>query len=126
MSATYKILSYILLSRLTPNAEEINANHQCGLGCNRSTADHIFCIHQILQKKNRPDIFSKILNKTKEQQPNNEELQDKITLAYLTMKKKATKRKRRQVGSTRWEPELNEEVLLKCQTTSDAALGRTT
>jgi hypothetical protein len=55
-----------------------------------------------------PDIFSKILNKTKEQQPNNEELQDKITLAYFTLKKKATKRKRRrQLGSTRWEPELN-------------------
>ena len=74
----------------------------------------------------RPDIFSKILNKKKEQQPNNEELQDKITLAYLTMKKKAAKRKRsRQVGSTRWEPGLNEEVLLKCQPTSDAALGIT-
>ena len=43
----------------------------------------------------RPDIFSNILNKTKEQQPNNEELQDKITLAYLTLKKKTAKRKRR-------------------------------
>ena len=74
----------------------------------------------------RPDIFSKILNKTKEQQPNNDELQGKITLAYLTLKKKAAKRKRRkQFGSTRWEPELNEEALLKCQPTSDAALGLT-
>jgi hypothetical protein len=74
----------------------------------------------------RPVIFSKILNKTKEQQPHNEELQDKIILAYLTLKKKAAKRKRRkQLGSTRWEPELNEEVLLKCQPTSDAALGIT-
>jgi hypothetical protein len=72
----------------------------------------------------RPDIFSKILNETKDQQPNNEDLQDKITLAYFTLKKKAAKRKRRkQFGSTRWEPELNEEVLLKCQPTSDAALG---
>jgi hypothetical protein len=43
----------------------------------------------------RPDIFSKILNKTKEQQPNNEELQNKIKLTYLTLKKKAAKRKRR-------------------------------
>ena len=73
----------------------------------------------------RPDIFSKILNKTKKQQPNNEELQYKITLAYLTLKKKATKRKRRHLGSTRWEPKLSEEVLLKCQPTSDAALGIT-
>jgi hypothetical protein len=31
LSATYKILSYILLSRLTPNAEEINGDHQCVL-----------------------------------------------------------------------------------------------
>ena len=73
----------------------------------------------------RPHIFSKILNKTKEQQPNNEELQDKITVAYLTLKKKPAKRKRRQLGSTRWEPELNEEFLLKCQPTSDAALRTT-
>jgi len=51
LSATYKILSNILLSRLTPNAEEINGDHQCGFGCNRSTAAHIFRIHQILKKK---------------------------------------------------------------------------
>jgi len=29
------------------------------------------------------------------------------------------------MGCTRWEPELNEDVLLKCQPTSDAALGIT-
>jgi hypothetical protein len=70
---------------------------------------------------NRPDIFSEILNKTKEQHPNNKELQDKITLTYFTLHKKVSKRKgRRQVL-----PELNEEVLLKCQTTSDAVLGIT-
>jgi len=51
LSATYKILSNILLSRLTPNAEEINGDHQCGFGCNRSTAAHIFRIRQILKKK---------------------------------------------------------------------------
>jgi len=73
----------------------------------------------------RPDIFSKILNNTEEQQPNNEELQDKITLAYLTLKKATKRKRRRQLGSTRWKPELNEEVLLKCQPTSDAALGIT-
>jgi hypothetical protein len=44
---------------------------------------------------NRHDLFSQILNKTKEQQPSDEEFQDKITLAYLRMKKKAAKRKRR-------------------------------
>jgi hypothetical protein len=51
LSAIYKIVSYIFLSRLTPNAEEIIGVHQCGFGCNRSTVDHIFCIRQILQKK---------------------------------------------------------------------------
>ena len=74
----------------------------------------------------RPDIFSTVFNKTKEQQPNNEEWQDKIKLAFLTLKKKATKRKRRRhLGSTEWEPELNDEVLLKCQPTPDAAVGIT-
>jgi len=44
----YPISSYPML---TPNSGEINGDHQCGFGCKRSTADHIFCIHQILQKK---------------------------------------------------------------------------
>jgi hypothetical protein len=39
------------LSRLTPYAEEIIGNHQCGFRRNRSTTDHIFCIRQILEKK---------------------------------------------------------------------------
>ena len=30
LPTTYKLLSNILLSRLTPNAEEINGDHQCG------------------------------------------------------------------------------------------------
>jgi len=51
MPTTYKILSNILLSRLTPYAEEIIGNHQCGFRCNRSTTDHIFCICHILEKK---------------------------------------------------------------------------
>ena len=43
-----------------------------------------------------PDIFSKILNNTKEQQPNNEELQDKITLAYLTLKNKSREKEKKE------------------------------
>jgi hypothetical protein len=46
-----KILSNILLSRLTPYAEEIIGEHQCGFRRNRSTTDHIFCIRQIFEKK---------------------------------------------------------------------------
>ena len=47
----YKILSNILLSRLTPYAEEIIGDHQCGFCSNRSTADHMLCICQILWEK---------------------------------------------------------------------------
>jgi len=51
MPTTYRILSNILLSRLTPYAEEIIGDHQCEFRHNRSTANHIFCICQILEKK---------------------------------------------------------------------------
>ena len=48
---TYKILSNILLSRLTPYSEEIIGDHQCGFRRNRSNTDHILTIRQILEKK---------------------------------------------------------------------------
>ena len=51
LPTTYKILSTILLPRLTPYVEEIIRNHQCGFRRNSSTTDHIFCIHQTLEKK---------------------------------------------------------------------------
>jgi hypothetical protein len=51
LSTTYKILSSILLSRLTPYAEEIIRNHQCGFRHNRSTTNHTICIPQIREKK---------------------------------------------------------------------------
>jgi len=44
MPTTYKILFNILLSRLTPYAEEIIGDHQCRLRHNRPITDHIFCI----------------------------------------------------------------------------------
>ena len=51
LSTTYKILSNILLSRLTAHAEEIVRGHQCGFQRNRSPTGHVFCIRQILEKK---------------------------------------------------------------------------
>ena len=51
MSTTYKILSNILLSRLTPCAEESVGDRQCGFRRNRSTTDHIFCVRQTLEEK---------------------------------------------------------------------------
>jgi hypothetical protein len=50
VSTTYKILSSILLSNLTPYAEGIWGDQQRGFQRNRSTADHIFCIRQIFEK----------------------------------------------------------------------------
>jgi hypothetical protein len=43
--------SNILLSRLTPYAEEIIGENQCGFRRNRSNSDNLFCICQTLEKK---------------------------------------------------------------------------
>jgi len=50
LPSTYKILSNIV-SRLTPYVAEIIGNHQCGFQLNRSSADQIFLVFQILEKK---------------------------------------------------------------------------
>jgi hypothetical protein len=47
----YKILSNILLARLTPNVNEIIGDNQCGFRRSRSSTDQIFYIRQILEKK---------------------------------------------------------------------------
>ena len=46
----FKILSNILLSRLIPYAKEIIGVNQRGFRRNRSTTDHILCVHQVLGK----------------------------------------------------------------------------
>ena len=51
LAVKVKILSNILLPRLTPYVEEIIGDHQCEFWCNWSTTDHIFCIHKVLKKK---------------------------------------------------------------------------
>jgi hypothetical protein len=51
LSTAYKILSNILLTRLTPQVNEIIGDHQCGFRRNRSNTDQIFYIRQILEKK---------------------------------------------------------------------------
>jgi len=51
LPTTNEILSYILLSRLTPYAEKMFGDHHCGFRRNRSNIDHIFCIRQIIKKK---------------------------------------------------------------------------
>jgi hypothetical protein len=51
LSTAYKILSNILLTRLTLYVNGVTGDHQCGFCCNRSTTDQIFYIQQILEKK---------------------------------------------------------------------------
>jgi hypothetical protein len=51
LSTSYKILSNIILSRLSPYIDEIIGDHQCGFQRNRSTTDQTFCISLILEKK---------------------------------------------------------------------------
>jgi hypothetical protein len=51
LSTAYKILSNILLARLTPCVNEMIGNYLCGFRRNRSTTDQIFYIRQILEKK---------------------------------------------------------------------------
>jgi hypothetical protein len=51
LSTAYRILSNILLARLTSYVNEVIGNHQCGFRCNRPTTDQIFYIPQILEKK---------------------------------------------------------------------------
>jgi hypothetical protein len=51
LSNSYRILSNILLPKLTPYADEITGEHQCGCRRNRSITDQIFYIRQTLEKK---------------------------------------------------------------------------
>ncbi|KAF0724359.1 ribosome biogenesis protein TSR3 isoform X1 [Aphis craccivora] len=50
LNVTYKILSYCILDRIKPWAEEIIGGYQAGFRQNRSTIDQIFILRQVLQK----------------------------------------------------------------------------
>jgi hypothetical protein len=51
LSTAFKILSNILLARLTPNVNEVISDYQCGIRRNRCTTVQIFYIRQIPEKK---------------------------------------------------------------------------
>jgi hypothetical protein len=51
LPTAYKILSNILLAKLTPYVNEVIGDHQCGFLHNSSTVDQVFYIWQILEKK---------------------------------------------------------------------------
>jgi hypothetical protein len=51
LPTTNKVSSHILISGLTPYADEIIGDHRCVVRHNTSTTDQIFCVIQILEKK---------------------------------------------------------------------------
>jgi hypothetical protein len=51
LSTAYKILSNILLARLTPHVNDVIGDHHCGFHHNRSATNQIFYMWQILEKK---------------------------------------------------------------------------
>jgi sorting nexin-29 len=53
LNTAYKILSTILFTRISPFAENITGNYQCGFRKNRSTVNQIFTLRQILEKTKR-------------------------------------------------------------------------
>jgi hypothetical protein len=53
LSTAYKILSNILLARLTLYVNEIIGDNHCGFRRNRSTMDQILYIRQILERKKK-------------------------------------------------------------------------
>jgi sorting nexin-29 len=50
LNVTYKILSNIILKRLSTYTEEIIGEYQCGFRLDRSTIDQIFVMRQVMEK----------------------------------------------------------------------------
>jgi transposase InsO family protein len=70
----------------------------------------------------KPDIFREILKKTSYKFQEEVSFEDKLLRAYAKLKLKAHERKkRRKIGTTKWEPKVNDQILLRIQPTSDAA-----
>jgi hypothetical protein len=81
---------------------------------------------ELMFGKPKPDVFERILRKTPEQKPAEESLENKLLKAYAKMKLKAEERKKkRKSGSAKWDPKLNDQVLVRKQLVSDAVRGIT-
>lgn len=74
----------------------------------------------------KPDMFEKIFVKSPDQKPPAESLEIKVLRAYVKMKAKALERKKkRKMGIAKWNPQLSDKVLVRCQPVSNAAQGVT-
>jgi hypothetical protein len=81
---------------------------------------------ELMHNDSRPDLFQVFLKKEADQLPPAEIVTDKILKAYIRMKSKADRRnKRRKKGIHKWEPQLGDLVLSKCQPVSEAVKGVT-
>jgi hypothetical protein len=81
---------------------------------------------ELMFDEKRPDLFRKLLNKAPDQLPPEESLEEKVLRAYTKLKLRAEERKKkRKTGITRWEPKLQDKILLRSQPVSNAAEGVT-
>jgi hypothetical protein len=81
---------------------------------------------ELMYGTERPNVFRKMVPKGSWPEQEEEGMEEKIRKAYMKMKKRAMAReKRRKWGNAEWNPELNEKVLVKTQSMSDAARGIT-
>jgi hypothetical protein len=52
-----------------------------------------------------------------------ESFEDKILHSHVRMKQKAAGRKRQTTGTSKWDPQIQDRELVRCQPVPDAALG---
>jgi hypothetical protein len=68
----------------------------------------------------RPDLFAKLLPPSPGTPPPEETTEEKALRAYARMRKRAEQRKERRKGGTvKWEPKLQDAILVRCQSQLD-------
>jgi len=81
---------------------------------------------ELMYGTGRPNVFRKMVPKESWLDQKDEGTEEKIRRAYVKMKKRTMAREKlRKRGNAEWNPELNENVLVKKQPISDAVRGIT-
>jgi hypothetical protein len=79
---------------------------------------------ELLNDGERLDLFRKVLKKETDQLQAQEDLSVKILKVYAKMKVKAEKRNKKKIlGKSKWNPKIDDAVLVRCQPTSDTSQG---